>query len=139
MCCFGFFLTSEWSLLFQDYQHQYLAVVQYYYVLGLRKGSLKGNKKSLNKTEFWFSTKQQLKIQNTKNVNFLYIYKVCTPLAQCQFLLWAKWATAQGAIYLGVHERPKKKKCALYNSTLHPSTPVQFCSTDPPGSPRSQN
>lgn len=59
---FALKIRSEWSLLFQDYQHQYLAVVQYCLVLGLHEGSLKGNKKSRNKTEFWFSTKQQLKI-----------------------------------------------------------------------------
>ena len=26
------------------------------------------------------------------------------------FLLWAMWAPAQGAIYLGAHEHPQKKK-----------------------------
>ena len=29
---------------------------------------------------------------------------------QGRFFLWAMWATAQGAIHLGAHERPQKKK-----------------------------
>ena len=29
---------------------------------------------------------------------------------QWRFLLWAMWATAQGAIYLGAHERSQTKK-----------------------------
>lgn len=36
---------------------------------------------------------------------------------QWRFLLWAMWATVQGAIYLGAHESPQKK-----SAWLHPLT-----------------